>query len=37
MSQVDKFTDTSANAKDDKGNMRVNCSNVFQTGYAGVI
>ena len=32
VSQVDKFTETSANVKDDIGNMRVNCSNVFQTG-----
>ena len=27
---MDKFTESSA--KDGKGNMRVNCSNVFQTG-----
>ena len=31
-SQIDKFTETSANAKDGKGNMRINCSNLFQTG-----
>ena len=27
---MDKFTETYANAKDDKGNMRFNCSNLFR-------
>ena len=31
-SQMDKFTETSVNAKDGKGNIRDNCSNLFQAG-----